>query len=119
LAFDAGITLGTSDFGLSLGIHIHVFLDQNPETHFYRFGVSADGFARLRAFGFTFASVTIGFSLSAEGAGRVPVTVNAHASISFLFFDVSVSMSFTLGYIELPKPVFLAADLGDGSIQSR
>jgi hypothetical protein len=82
LAFDAGITLGSSSFGLQMGIHVHVYLDQNPTTHYYRFGVSASGGASLRAFGFTFASVGIGFSLTAEGAGRVPVTVSAHASIS-------------------------------------
>src|SRR4029453_18415628 len=94
----------------------YLSLDQNHDaaTHedIYRFGVSMEGSAKLRAFGFTFASVGVGFSLTAQGTGRVPIIVSAHASISFLFFSVSVSMSFTLGYIELPREVHLAGNQG-------
>lgn len=36
--------------------------------------------------------------------------------MEFLFFSISVSMSFTLGYIELPRPVYLAGNASNGRI---
>ncbi|MFC1533492.1 hypothetical protein ACFL7M_09040, partial [Thermodesulfobacteriota bacterium] len=110
--FVAGeLVLGTRSFGLVGDFAFHIYLNQGPDfPYYYRFGVTADASVSIRAFGISFASVGIGFSLTAEGAGLVPLVAKAYASIKILFIKISVSMSFTLGYIELPKPVFLAGD---------
>ena len=67
--------------------------------------------------GSTIDSVDIGASITAAGSGRVPLVMEAHASVKILFVRISVSMSFTLGYIELPKMVYLAGNpSGDARI---
>ncbi|MEL7452703.1 MAG: hypothetical protein AAGJ50_04945, partial [Pseudomonadota bacterium] len=81
----------------------------------YAFGLTASAGLSLRAFGITFAGVNFSFSVTAAGSGRVPLVVSAQASVKILFIRISVSMSFTIGYIELPKPIRLAGDLNDAS----
>src|SRR5262249_10251314 len=85
----------------------------NPNKLIYSFGVSASAYVGLRAFGFDFGSVSISFSVSATGSGHVPIIVEASAKPSFLFFSGSVHMHFTLGYVELPKPIYLAGSETD------
>jgi hypothetical protein len=132
ISLDGGLTLGTSDFGLVASFHFRVgfgerlktdannnTLQVDPdndgvftnttETEYY-FLVEASGSAKLRAFGITLAGISIGFSVTAKGEGRVPVVVSAQATIEFLFFDITVRMKFTLGYIELPKKIYLAGE---------
>ena len=113
ISLDGGFTLGTSSFGLVASFHFQVAFGERqvegePEgiTEFF-FTVNASGSAKLRAFGITFAGISIGFDVTAAGSGRVPIVVSAHASVKILFVRISVSMSFTLGYIELPRVVYL------------
>jgi hypothetical protein len=105
LAISGELVLGSRSFGLVGNFNFHIWLTEDPVTYIYSFGVTASASVSLRAFGITFASVGLGFSLTAEGAGRVPLIARASASIRILFVKISVSMKFTLGYIELPKPV--------------
>ena len=115
----AALPLGHPVFGLVTSFHFEVGFGERqvagePEgiTEYY-FTVGANGSAKLRAFGFTFAGVSIGFNVTAAGSGRVPVTVSARAKLSFFFFSVSVRMRFNLGYIEMPRIVYLAGN-GNG-----
>ena len=116
LSLSGGITLGTSSFGLVASFNFNVALGERqvagePEgiTEYF-FHVGASGSAKLRAFGITFAGVSIGFDVTVAGSGRTPITVAAQAEVEFLFFSVSVSMSFNIGYIELPRIVYLAGN---------
>jgi hypothetical protein len=40
----------------------------------------------------------------------VPLVLEAEASVKILFVRISVDMSFTLGYVELPRNVYLAGN---------
>ena len=118
ITLDGGFTLGSSSFGLVAKFHFNVGFGERqvagePEgiTEYY-FHVGASGSASLRAFGISFASVGISFDVTAAGSGRVPLVVSAKASVKILFVKISVSMSFTIGYVELPRIVYLA---GNGS----
>ena len=125
ITLDGGLTLGSSSFGLVASFRFNVGFGERqvagePEgiTEYY-FHVGASGSAKLRAFGITFAWVSIGFDVTAAGSGRVPVTVSARASVKILFVKIKVSMSFNLGYIELPKIVYLAGNAnGDNRLWS-
>ena len=105
-----GIILGSSSFGLFGRADFHVYLDQNPTTQEFRFGVQMAAIVGARAFGITFAEVSIGFSLTAEGSGRVPVVAEASFSIKILFVRIRASFDITLGYVQLPTIIFLAGD---------
>ena len=45
--------------------------------------------------------------------GSTPLTLTIHISVSFLFFTISGTAHFTLGYIQLPQPVYLGGDNTD------
>ena len=110
-----GMTLGSSSFGLFGRADFHVFLDVNPDTELFRFGVEMQASFGARAFGITFASVGLGFKLGAEGQGRVPVKATVNFSVKILFIRIRASFNITLGYIILPKVVYLAGDAGTGT----
>ena len=125
ITLDGGITLGTSDFGLQAGFHFNVGFGKRQVAGAaagimeYYFHVGASGFARLRAFGITLAGIEIGFDVTAAGSGIVPIIVQAHATVELLFFEIDIDMEFTLGYIELPRIVYLAGNAtGDGRVWS-
>jgi len=112
---DGRVILGTDSFGLRADFHFRVAFGEredpeNPGLNEFFFLVEASASAKLRAFGITFGGVSIAFSLTAHGSGRVPLVIDARASIDFAFFSITVHMKFTLGYIELPKPVYLAGN---------
>src|SRR5437879_1898440 len=112
---DGRVILGTDSFGLRADFHFRVAFGEredpeNPGLNEFFFLVEASASAKLRAFGITFGGVSIAFSLTAHGSGRVPLVIDARASIDFAFFSIGVHMKFTLGYIELPKPVYLAGN---------
>ena len=115
ISLDGQLVLGTTSFGLVANFHFRVAFGErdvvgSPGLTEYFFLVEFSGGAKLRAFGITFAGVNIAASVSASGEGRVPIIVQASAEVEFLFFSVSVEMEFTLGYIELPRNVYLAGN---------
>jgi Ca2+-binding EF-hand superfamily protein len=118
LHVEGEIVLGSRSFGMVGEFDFHVFLNEvpNQQPTIYRFGISASAGVSVRAFGISFGSVDIDFSLTAQGAGRVPLIAEANASIKILFVRIRVHMEFTLGYIELPKPVFLAGNQANGTV---
>ncbi|MBK8118783.1 MAG: hypothetical protein IPK39_05835 [Sulfuritalea sp.] len=118
ISLDGELVLGTRSFGLVANLHFRVAFGERPVASppgvagltEYFFLVEFSGGASLRAFGITFAGVDIGASITASGEGRVPLVMEAEASVKILFIRIRVSMSFTLGYIELPKKVYLAGN---------
>ena len=122
ISLDGELVLGTRSFGLVANFHFRVAFGERevagtPGLTEFFFLVEFSGGAKLRAFGITFAGVNISAKLEAAGEGRVPVKVSAKASVKILFVKIKVSMSFTLGYIELPKKVYLAGNpTGDARI---
>jgi hypothetical protein len=135
ISLDGELVLGTRSFGLVANLHFRVAFGERPVLNSlgqptglqeYFFTVEFAGGASLRAFGITFAGVDISASVTAAGEGRVPLVVEASASVKILFIRISVSMRFTIGYVELPKRVYLAGNptgdappVGSGGRQRR
>jgi hypothetical protein len=119
ISLDGELVLGSRSFGLVSSLHFRVAFGERPVLatpglNEYFFLVEFSGSASLRAFGITFAGVDIAAAVTASGEGRVPLVVRASASVKILFVRIRVSMSFTIGYIELPKKVYLAGNgVGD------
>ncbi|WP_207493738.1 calcium-binding protein [Yoonia litorea] len=117
LSLRGQLVLGSSSFGLTGNFSIDVGYEPILEGDTVvgtRLFVSGGASVSLRAFGISWGTVSVNFSFFAEGAGRVPVTISADASvrINFGLFKITfrVSMSFNVGYIELPRPIFLAGN---------
>ena len=113
------MTLGSSSFGLSGSFNFNVesretIVNANP---YYIFDLSGSASVSVNVFGISLAGVGLGFSFHAEGQGTVPITLSVEVSIHFLFFTVHKTASFTIGYLQLPAPVFLAGS-GSGAPQT-
>ena len=122
-----GMTLGSSDYGLVGNFHFLIYSEHYEWTTadvaahggqvgtYYRFGVSGGASVKVRAFGITLAGVGLDFSVTADsrlaGAdGRVKIALHVHVEVEFLFFTIEGDVDITLGYIQLPPPVWMASD---------
>ena len=115
LSLRGNVLLGSHSFGLEGMFYFHVMATHttdaigNPYYHFLLEG-SADVSAYV--FGFTLASVGLGFSFEAQGAGTVPIVLTLEVRIKILFFTIKKTARFNVGYLELPKPVYLGGQPG-------
>ena len=122
-----GMTLGSSDYGLVGNFHFLIYSEHYEWTTadvaahggqvgtYYRFGVSGGASVKVRAFGITLAGVGLDFSVTADsrlaGAdGRVKIALHVHVEVEFLFFTIEGDVDITLGYIQLPPPVWMGSD---------
>ncbi|HXG48652.1 MAG TPA: calcium-binding protein, partial [Methylomirabilota bacterium] len=105
--------LGTRSFGLIGEFHFRLvseYLTDNTGNPYYRFILSGGAAVEARVFGITLAGVGLSFEFRAEGAGRVEIELSVTVQIKILFVKVSKTASFTIGYLELPRPVYLAGN---------
>ncbi|HCP12093.1 MAG TPA: hypothetical protein DIT89_07140, partial [Planctomycetaceae bacterium] len=117
VAFGGSIQIGPSGFGVSGSCNFVVSRFDSDGS-----GVRGDGNyvvnvsglvqGSISLFGFTLASASIGFGLDGS-TGRVYITPSI--TINFFFFSITISTSFTLFYVKLPRPVFLAGNVDDSS----
>ena len=109
ISLSGQIVLGSSDFGL-VG-QFSIFVESQaptPSAPFYTFELSGSASVSLNVFGISLAGLGVSFDFKAQGTGRVPITLSFDVSIHFLFWTIHKSASFTIGYLELPTPIFLA-----------
>src|SRR5262249_39044154 len=99
-----GILLGTHSFGLEGTFDIDIRLDD------VAFTVSGHGQVWARLFGITLASLGVGFQIGPiPRTGRpVEVKLSVTVEIEILFVTISKTATFTIGYLQLPKPIHLA-----------
>ncbi len=125
VSLSGGITIGSSSFGLSGGFTF-LITSQHDDYGGYRLEVSGSANVSVNAFGISLAGIGVSFDVCAStsptyqcpsgyttGGGSTPLTLSIHISVSFLFFTISGTAHFTLGYIQLPQPVYLAGDNTD------
>ena len=113
ISLSGQIVLGSSDFGL-VG-QFSIFVESQAPTSsapFYTFELSGSASVSLNVFGISLAGLGVSFDFKAQGSGRVPITLSFDVSIHFLFWTIHKSASFTIGYLELPVPIFLAGSGG-------
>ncbi|MFN5437746.1 MAG: hypothetical protein ACK5ES_24520, partial [Planctomyces sp.] len=117
LSFGGGVRIGAIGFGVSGYTNFRISrLDHNGTEAFgdgnFRISVSGMVEGSVELFGFSLASASITFGLDGQ-TGRVYITPKI--KINLLFFKIEVSHTFTLFYVKMPKPVYLAGNAGDTS----
>lgn len=115
----ANVLLGSRSFGLEGNFNFHIQSTHTSDAignPYYKFQLEIGANVRAYAFGFTLGSVGVDARVSVEGAGSVPIKLEVRFKIKFLFFTFRATARFHLGYVELPKPVFLAGAPGGSSI---
>ncbi len=110
-----GMTLGSSSFGLIGTFHFRVRSQATPGPfgNTYDFELSGGARVEARVFGITLAGVGLDFSFSAHGSGRTKIELSVTVTIDLFLFSISKTAYFTIGYLELPKQVYLAAEQSD------
>jgi len=111
-----GMTLGSSSFGLSGTFHFRIAsiatVDPTNGNPYYVFDLSGGARVEARVFGITLAGLGLDFAFHAEGSGRTKIELSVRVTIDLGLFSISKTARFTIGYLELPKPVYLAGNLG-------
>ena len=112
IAVSGRLVLGSSSFGLVGEFSFRVYLFKEPLIHFHLdFSASVDA----RLFGISFASIGIDGSfdaLQSAGQSKIDIIVRVTVRIKILFVKVSKTVSFKIGTIQIPPPIFLAGDAG-------
>ncbi|MFZ0040303.1 MAG: hypothetical protein WAK93_03285, partial [Solirubrobacteraceae bacterium] len=117
ISLSGSMTLGSSSFGLSGSFSFHLESREtstNIGNPYYIFDLSGSADVGVDVFGISLADVGLSFSFHAEGSGSVPITLSVTVHVHILFVTVSKTAHFTIGYLQLPAPVYLAGN-GTGS----
>ncbi len=124
------MVLGSDDYGLVGNFNFTIYSEHYvydgsgttgiTGTTYYRFGVSASASVKVRAFGISLAGVSLGFSLTADSRlggddGRVKLVASVHIEVDFGLFSIGGTVHITIGYIQLPPPVFMGSDGSTGN----
>ncbi len=116
------LTLGSSSFGLSGGFYFRVqsiCTTDSSGNPYYRFSLSGGASVKARVFGVKVKGIELDFSFYAEGAGTVKIELSVTVKIKVLFGKIKKTARFTIGYLELPKPVYLAGNAGASKAASQ
>ena len=108
--------LGTSSFGLrgdfSIGI---TSIHETTPVEYYYFRLAGSASVRVRAFGVTLVGLGIGFEFEFDTRnigmdGRVPIVLSVHIEVDLWLFSVNADASFTIGYLQFPKPTYMGSN---------
>ncbi|HEY3484830.1 MAG TPA: calcium-binding protein, partial [Ilumatobacteraceae bacterium] len=107
--------IGTDDFGLSGQATFRVWNVTTQSTSgnpIYDFGLSISASLRARLFGITLAGVgfNVTFTANNRETPSVEIKLSVTVEIEILFVTIEKTATFSLGYLQLPPPVFLAGD---------
>ena len=114
--------LGSSSFGLrgdfSIGI---TSIHETTPVEYYYFRLAGSASVRVRAFGVTLVGLGIGFEFEFDTRnigmdGRVPIVLSVHIEVDLWLFSVSADASFTIGYLQFPKPTYMGSN-GSGTLR--
>src|SRR5947209_15651211 len=112
IQLSGGMSIGSSSFGISGSFHFRVrsTVDRdNSGNAIYTFELSGGASVNAHIFGISLG-VGLDFSFYAHGAGRTKIELAVTVSIDLGLFSISATAHFTIGYLELPKPVYMAGE---------
>ena len=114
------MTIGSSDFGLRGDFSFHISSQFFPATAtttaYYQFRLGGSASVKVRAFGITLAGVGLSFNFEVSGTGRVPITLEVRIEVDLFLFSISETARFTIGYLMLPRPIYLAGSQANGQL---
>jgi Ca2+-binding RTX toxin-like protein len=114
VSLNGRMVLGSDDYGIVGEFSIFVqSLHRSDGT--YRFELSGSASVKVRAFGITVGGVSVGFDFVVDTAtagpdGRVKIELSVHISVDFGLFSIGGTVHITLGYLQLPPPVWMASN---------
>nr|NLI49987.1 calcium-binding protein [Propionibacterium sp.] len=117
ISLSGRLVLGSSSFGIVGDFSIRM-TSQHRADGTYLLYIGGSGSVEARLFGITLVGFGVSFGVTldtrTQGAdGRVPVVIEITVRVKILFVTVSKTARFTLGYLQLPRPVYLAGDAGN------
>ena len=114
---DGGMQIGPNGFCIEGNFHFTVTsiatIDATGNPY-YLFDLSLSAQATVHVFGISLVSAGLGASFHAEGAGSVAIQMTVNVDIHILFWTITKSATFTVGYLNLPRPIYLAGYQADG-----
>ncbi len=117
ITLEGHFVIGTEDFGLSGDATFRVWNITSSDSSgnpVYDFGLSISASLKAKLFGITLAGVGFNVTFAASSrdsdGGRVRIELSITVEVTILFITFSKTASFTVGYLQLPQPVFLAGD---------
>ena len=115
---DGRLKIGNNFFGIEGGVHFNITSQVTKVgiNDYYIFNLELTGYVRAYIFGFPLG-VSLGARFHAEGNGTIPIVLSLSVTIDFFFFSITFSHDFTVGYLELPKPIYLGGDFGLANTQ--
>jgi hypothetical protein len=110
------MTLGTDDFGLRGDFSIQI-TSLARDNGSYLFVLAGSASVKVRAFGVSLAGIGLGFRFSFDTAtmgadGRVKIVLSVRIQVDLLLFEIDETAHFTIGYLQFPKPTYLAGTAG-------
>ncbi len=115
ITVSGALNLGGGGFGLFGSATFHIWNTTTLSTSgnpIYSFGLSISAELSVKAFGITIAGVRFNASFTANNVDtpRVEVKLSVTVGVTILFVSFDVTVEFSLGYLQLPPPVFLGSD---------
>ena len=114
------MVLGSDDYGLVGNFNFQVTSQHYTKTGdtsnvYYRFYIGASASVKVRAFGITLAGVGLGFEVRLDTGdvtqgGSVPIVASVYVSVDFGLFEIGGTVRITIGYLQLPPPVWMGSD---------
>ena len=111
------MTLGSDDFGLRGDFNIRVisqYRDSGADIGTYCFELSGSAGVSVRAFGISLGGINVGFRFvldTKDGVdGEVPIRLTVRVEVDFGLFSIGGDATFTIGYLRVPKPIYLGSD---------
>ncbi|MDQ7993168.1 MAG: calcium-binding protein, partial [Propionicimonas sp.] len=106
------LVIGSSSFGIVGEFHFGL-TSRHYDPANYRFLLTLGASVDVRVFGITLVgagiSASFGFDTAdADANGRVKVELSITVRIKILFITISKTARFTIGYLQIPRPTFLA-----------
>jgi len=114
---DGYMQLGPNGFCIKGTFHFNITSENIPDltgNPYYYFDLTLSASVSAEVFGITLASVGLSASFHAEGAGRQPLTLTIKVKIKILFIKITKTAKFNIGYLSLPKAVYLGGEQING-----
>ncbi|MHC4396737.1 MAG: hypothetical protein ACYS1A_13895 [Planctomycetota bacterium] len=107
---DGYMQLGPSGFCIKGTFHFRIYCtstDDGTGNLLYSLGLELGASVRAEVFGITLAGIGLNGSISVSGYGRQPIKMAITVKIKILFFTIKKTARFNIGYLTLPKPIYL------------
>ncbi len=116
ITLDAYMQIGPNGFCIKGSFHFRIYstaTNDGTGNMLYSLGLEMGASVKAVVFGITLAGISLDASISVSGYGRQPIVLAVTVKIKILFVKISKTAKFNIGYLMLPKPIFLGGYQND------